>query len=286
MYQILTEKIMSNIEWIGVSPLAQEYVVNTPTGKGKGKATVKKMVIADPGLGVEVTFEADSGEVWKNVKMRFDLYVVDDGAPIPAPGDTPDHFVEFGIHNGPDQLVMPATYSFVVPFADRDWSQEMEEGKNLYYRFRFAIEEPTSEWGLGEIRGVPTGSIKENEKFDFEPRDVGNPVTKGEVTYSFVTKNDGAVAWHENYYNDATYTSIRDTQTTKESYFLPFDASGGDHSHIEENVTCVLPVPELTTGPIEMDILRTNNGAQNWDYDLENAHSISGAISIKLVSVN
>ncbi|MEL6841978.1 MAG: hypothetical protein AAFP02_02095, partial [Bacteroidota bacterium] len=70
---------MSYIQWIGISPLAQEYVIKTPKGKGKGQAKVKKMVVADPGLGVEVSFEPDEGEQWKNVKLRFDLYVTNAG---------------------------------------------------------------------------------------------------------------------------------------------------------------------------------------------------------------
>ncbi|MEL7534550.1 MAG: hypothetical protein AAFN10_24805, partial [Bacteroidota bacterium] len=170
---------------------------------------------------------------------------------------------------------------------DKDWNQEIADGKNLYYSFRFAIEEPTSEWGLGEIRGVPIGSLKEGKKFDFDGHgNIGNPVSIGQITYSYVTKNAGAVGWHESYYQDATYTSIRDIQTEKEAYFLPFDQSGGEHSPIEEIVACVLPVPLLASGTIEMDILRTNNDDENWDYDLTNLNPIDGEIRIKLVDMN
>lgn len=288
---------MSNIDWGDIPSLSQEYVVKPPKGKGKGQAKVKKMVVADPGLGVEAKFEPDEGENWTNVRLMFDLYVTNSGDPEPSPGDSPTHYAEFGIHHGDQVLDLPQIYSFVFPFSDTNWSTETGEGKKLYFRFRFSIEEDGSDWGSGDILEVPSASLKANKRFTFSPQGDKPPKTIHmdgyEITYSNVIKNVGTYAWHLDYHGYGHYTTIRDNDTHTEVYFFPYSEAGTNKSPITETAVCILPIPvfasdgEADSTTPEMDILRTNWITYNFDLELGDDHvgTTESAIQISLEDV-
>ncbi|MFK7924403.1 MAG: hypothetical protein AB8H47_20765 [Bacteroidia bacterium] len=273
---------IGNIEWgtsIPNSPAFPEYIVGKEGKPKKKKATPKKMIIADPGLAIEVEFSNQNGgeaEEVKNLKLIFDLYVVAPDSPAPSGENAPTHSVEFGVHNGDAILQVPATYKFVVPFADKDWLEETGHGttevaKDFYYRLQFQVVEgdhPDNEWIKGDIVEFPADYIKPLHKFNFSPTS-NETHSEGNVTYSSIVSNAVGVAWKETYHKKASYTSIRDIQTTKESFFLAFTGSGGTHPDLDEQAVCVLPTPIFEDANAVVDILRTNFGSENWDVNIE-----------------
>ncbi len=276
---------MSNlVRWGGNVPSTAEFIIGDPKKKG---TKVKKMVGADPGLGMEVEILSDTDV--RVVELEFKLFI--DELPADPVTASADHSVLWGVKSGETEyLQFPNTYRFLVPFVDSKWLKENHEGKPLFYCVIVSYDGTSIGNSSG---GFPAAGLKPDQKFVYSTSLLGSgpysPPANGGVQYSNVIFHALGVAWTETYADDnPTGTNILAVEEDITSYFVPF-SSGGGYDKIGEESVCFLEYPvlagNLALTPIDYTI-RTFYDGSTVDFQPPSSgfSAASGAMTLDLTA--
>ncbi|MEM6344392.1 MAG: hypothetical protein AAF927_10955 [Bacteroidota bacterium] len=119
----------------GIDPINQDYVLKDPTKKNK--ATVKKMVIADPGVFMQILFEPEKDI--KKIEIDYALAIDNDI-------ENYDAELKWIMDGGNNHLDVGQEFNFFVPFVDKDFIGGTDE-VDFHITIKFdtitlSIEEP------------------------------------------------------------------------------------------------------------------------------------------------